>query len=189
MISFSDTHIYIANHLDIAVIAALLNRSYRGESSKKGWTTEAYLIGGDTRTDADNLLKIMSLPTSVFLKYTGEDGNICGCVNLQELEEKLYLGMFSVDPELQGKGIGKRILIAAEEYARQVNLHCIYMSVITVRAELISWYKRHGYIDTGKRMPFKEDGLTGKHLQPLEFMILEKYIEWVDDEVGQLHQT
>ncbi len=173
---FSDTHIQIASPLDITAITVLLNRSYRGEHSRKGWTTEAFLIAGDTRTDEDNLLRIMLLPTSVFLKYTGEDGAICGCVNLQDLGEKLYLGMFSVDPELQGKGIGKKILFASEEYARQVRLNCIYMSVISVRAELISWYKRHGYIDTGMRKPFIEDGLTGKHLQPLEFMILEKYL-------------
>jgi uncharacterized protein YodC (DUF2158 family) len=48
------------------------------------------------------------------------------------------------------------------------------MSVISVRTELIDWYKRNGYLENGERKVFKEDGLTGKHLQPLEFMILEK---------------
>jgi hypothetical protein len=48
--------------------------------------------------------------------------------------------------------------------------------VITVREELVNWYKRHGYVDTGERKPFEEDGVTGKHLQQLEFMVLEKSI-------------
>jgi hypothetical protein len=50
------------------------------------------------------------------------------------------------------------------------------MSVISVRTELINWYQRHGYSDTGERKFFEEDSLTGKHLQPLQFMILEKII-------------
>ena len=50
------------------------------------------------------------------------------------------------------------------------------MSVISVRTELINWYKRYGYTDTGERKPFTEDGISGKHLKKLEFMILEKLI-------------
>jgi ribosomal protein S18 acetylase RimI-like enzyme len=77
-------------------------------------------------------------------------------------------------PALQGGGIGKSLLQAAEEYALHVSCHIIYMSVISVRTELINWYKRHGYVDTGIRKPFVEDDITGKHLRPLEFMMLEK---------------
>ena len=77
-------------------------------------------------------------------------------------------------PHLQGGGIGKQLLFAAEEYAKHHLFYSIYMTVISVRTELIDWYKRHGYLDTGKRKAFREDGLTGKHLQPLEFMVLEK---------------
>jgi ribosomal protein S18 acetylase RimI-like enzyme len=84
--------------------------------------------------------------------------------------------MFSVAPQLQGGGIGKKLLKAAEEYAVHVKCNAIYMSVISVRAELIDWYKRRGYADTGKRKAFNEDGITGKHLQPLEFMIMEKVL-------------
>jgi hypothetical protein len=47
---------------------------------------------------------------------------------------------------------------------------------MSVRSELIDWYKRRGYRDTGERKPFIEDSLTGKHLQPLEFMVMEKII-------------
>ena len=109
----------------------------------------------------------------MFLKYTNEQ-QIVGCVNLQQNDSKLYLGMFSVVPKLQGSGIGKRLLQAAEEYARLVHSKTIYMSVISARSELIAWYERHGYKATGERKFFNEDTLTGKHLQPLEFITLEK---------------
>ncbi|MCY7293299.1 MAG: GNAT family N-acetyltransferase [Ferruginibacter sp.] len=174
MPSFSHPSISIANSQDIIAIKDLLNSAYRGETSRRGWTTEADIIAGEVRTDDNNLLEVMQLPASVFLKYTNEKNEIVGCVNLQQHGSKIYLGMFSVSPLLQGFGIGKQILQASEEFAKQLKATSIYMSVISVRSELISWYNRNGYVETGERKAFIEDGLTGKHLQPLEFIILEK---------------
>ncbi|HSN60292.1 MAG TPA: GNAT family N-acetyltransferase [Ferruginibacter sp.] len=161
---------------DIPLIKNLLNSAYRGESSRQGWTTEANIIAGDVRTDDNNLQEVMQQAGSVFLKYTNDQNEIVGCVNLQKHDQKIYLGMFSVSPILQGFGIGKQILQAAEEYTNQLKCSAIYMSVISVRTELISWYNRNGYCETGERKAFVEDGLTGKHLQPLEFIILEKVL-------------
>ncbi len=175
MFSFLNPHISIAGPADVTTITALLNSAYRGEGSKQGWTTEAHLIAGDIRTDGSQLQKVMQLPNSIFATYINEQQEITGCVNLQQSGNKIYLGMFSVSPQSQGFGIGKQLLKAAEEYARHVQCTAIYMTVITAREELINWYKRFGYKDTGERKPFIEDN-TGKHLQPLEFMFLEKEI-------------
>jgi predicted N-acetyltransferase YhbS len=173
---FTIPEICLATEDDIPVLTSLLNSAYRGEASTKGWTTEAHLIAGEVRTDENNLKDVLRKPGSVMLKYTDEKNNVIGCVNLQQQNEKLYLGMFSVSPGQQGGGIGKKILLAAEQHARNQGCRLIFMHVISVRHDLISWYLRHGYIDSGKRIPFKEDGLTGKHLQELEFMVLEKNI-------------
>jgi ribosomal protein S18 acetylase RimI-like enzyme len=174
MITFSDSHISIAGQTDANDIKNLLNSAYRGEASKKGWTTEAHLIAGDTRADDATIQQVIQQSGSIFIIYTNDAKTITGCVNLQQHSNKIYLGMFSVSPDEQGSGIGKKLLIAAEAYARYLQCNAIYMSVISVRAELISWYQRNGYKDTGARKAFIEDGITGKHLQPLEFMTLEK---------------
>lgn len=176
MYIFQSPHISIATLADHNGIKDLLNIAYRGETSAKGWSTEAKLISGDTRVDDAMLRKVMEQGGSVFLKYVDDAGHIAGCVNLQHQGEKMYLGMFSVQPHLQGGGIGKAILKASEEYAIRKECSIIHMSVISIRTELIDWYIRHGYSDTGKRVPFVEDPITGKHLQPLEFMILEKSV-------------
>ena len=173
-----------ANPEDIPRIVDLLNSAYRGERSAKGWTTEAHLIAGDVRTDHDNVREVMQRPGSVFLKYTDDAGRIMGCVNLQQHERGVYLGMFSVEPELQGSGIGRNILLAAEQYALSMGAPSIYMYVISVRDELIGWYKRYGYRETGERVPFPEDGLSGRHLRPLEFMVLEKTLAGSHDQPG-----
>jgi hypothetical protein len=46
---------------DVPELVLLINSSYRGESSKKGWTTEANLIGGQ-RIDNEGLTEQMSRP-------------------------------------------------------------------------------------------------------------------------------
>ena len=176
MKQFSNPHITIATLADIIAIKDLLNSAYRGETSKQGWTTEAHLIAGNQRTDDASLQAVMKQPESVFLKYTNEEAQITACVNLQKQGNKIYLGMFSVSPQLQGGGIGKLLLKAADEYAWHLQCTSIYMSVISVRTELINWYQRHGFHPTGERKPFIEDGVTGKHLQALKFIILQKHL-------------
>lgn len=169
---FSDLHISIADIGDTAIITQLLNSAYRGESSRQGWTTEADLIGGQVRTIETQVQDLINQPDSVFLKYTTSE--IVGCVNLQQHNDKIYLGMLSVNPNIQNSGIGKKLMLAAEEYTKYKVCKAIYMQVIDVREELINWYKRHGYNDTGKRIPFVEDGISGNHLKTLQFMVLEK---------------
>lgn len=176
MMKFSNKCVSISTIHDIPFLLPLLNQAYRGETSKQGWTTEAHLIAGDVRTNEKTLRQTLGMHDSVILKYTNEHNEIIGCVNLQRHDDKIYLGMLAVFPNLQGGGTGNQLLIAAEEYARSLQRHSIYMTVISLRTELINWYIRHGYHDTGKRKAFDEDSITGKHLQPLEFMVMEKKV-------------
>ena len=174
MILFSDKDIKLATAADVPFMVDLLNRAYRGNDSKQGWTTEAHLIAGNVRTDEKSVEEAIEEDGSNVLKFLNASSEIIGCVNLRKHGEKIYLGMFAVSPHLQGGGVGKKLLAAAEEFALQENCPVIYMTVISVRTELIDWYKRHGYVDTGKKKSFEEDGVSGQHLQPLEFSFLEK---------------
>ena len=98
--------VVIATPEDINDLLTLINSAYRGEASKQGWTTEAHLLIGDKRTDADSLMHMMQTPGTVFLKYINDGSIIEGSVFLHKKENKLYLGMLSVNPALQAKGIG-----------------------------------------------------------------------------------
>lgn len=160
---------------DIASLNTLINSAYRGEFSKKGWTTEAHILEGSRTTEAE-LLEIIEDKHNTILKYT-EHNKIIGCVLLKAKENELYLGMLTVSPELQNSGIGKKLLQQAEVFAAALGLQKIVMTVISVREELISWYKRNGYIDTGAREPFPvSDVFNPTTQEPLEFMVLEKII-------------
>lgn len=166
----------IAKHTDVEQINQLVNSAYRGDSSRKGWTTEADLLDG-ARVVPEAIMALLEKPGSVILLYRDAHQQIRGCVNLQEKEGLLYFGMFAVDPQYQGEGIGKKLLLAAEEYARSKGIRVIQMTVISVRNELINWYKKYGFQDTGLREPFPPAHPdSGIPKFPLEFMVLEKSI-------------
>ncbi len=154
-------------------IADLVNSAYRGESSRRGWTTEADLLDGQ-RTDAEAILELITMPKSQMLVL--DNGKfLLGCVRIENLGEKLYLGMLTVNPEIQNKGFGKLLMEAAEKEARSQNLLSIEMTVFSQRETLINYYLRQGYKLTGERRPFPgDDPRLGIPKQPLEFVVLEK---------------
>ena len=160
---------------DVPELTALINSSYRGESSKKGWTTEANLIGGQ-RIDNESLSEQMEDPNAVVLKNTDDHGKITGCVYLQKRDDKLYLGMLTVSPLLQANGLGRQLLHAAEDYAHSINYHTITMTVITTRTELVNWYERRGYQKTGEVIPLIITEKFGILKQPIEMFRLKKAI-------------
>jgi ribosomal protein S18 acetylase RimI-like enzyme len=173
----NDPSISIATAIDIPELLVLVNSAYRGEAAKKGWTHEADLIAGEVRTDETTISKMLTTPGAVFLTCKDESDTLLGCVYLQNNNGRLYLGMFAVNPELQAKGIGKRLLNAATEYAAQEKCHSIYMTVVSLRQELIDWYERHGYRKTGETEPFPNDNRYGTPRKALEFVVLEKEIK------------
>ena len=161
---------------DIKALVSLVNSAYRGESSKKGWTTEADLLEG-IRTDEHSIKQITEEKDSVILTAHDKYSRLVGCVYLSWIKTRLYLGMLTVAPDTQARGIGKRLLAAAEAHAKFVNCNSIVMSVIDGRHELIEWYERHGYHRTGEVKPFPSDPAFGIPQQPLQFIIMEKKVE------------
>lgn len=158
---------------DIPDLVILVNSAYRGDSSKKGWTTEADLLDG-VRVIPETLLEQMNTPGQHFLKAMDHQGSIIGCVSLLEKGHKIYLGMLTVDPNIQGGGIGKLLMKASEEFTQSLGISVIEMTVISVRSELIAYYERRGYSQTGEKRPFPNDPKFGIQKQALEFIVMEK---------------
>ena len=168
-------NIIAATEKDIPELVVLINSAYRGEASKKGWTTEADLLVG-VRTDEENLQQLINDHNATILKCVNDQQQLVGSVYLQKQNDLLYLGMLTVKPELQGFGIGKKLLQASELYARNNGCILITMTVISVREELIGWYERYGYKRTGRKKPFPTGTEFGIPKQPLEMLVLEKEI-------------
>jgi GNAT superfamily N-acetyltransferase len=159
---------------DSAVICRLVNSAYRGDSSRVGWTTEADLIEGARITEAE-LDGLINQEGSIILLCINSNG-IVGSVHLGNKGEKAYLGLFVVEPELQGGGIGKKFMQAAEKMTRdEWGVVGMTMSVISVRQELITFYERRGYRKTGHSSDFPTDaGESAPKIDGLKMIGLEK---------------
>jgi ribosomal protein S18 acetylase RimI-like enzyme len=156
-----------------------VNSAYRGESSRAGWTTEADYLGGQ-RTDPSTLARDLAANPGARILTLREADELIGCVWLEPADggEVVYVGMVTVRSDLQDRGLGRRLLDAAEAEARRMGARRTRMTVVSVRDTLIAWYERRGYAATGERRPFPyDDPLFGvPSRDDLEFVVLEKPI-------------
>ncbi len=67
---------------DAEDISQLVNSAYSGDSSRKGWTTEADLLDGG-RTDAEALMELLRRPDTTVLLYK-EGDLLLGFVELRK---------------------------------------------------------------------------------------------------------
>lgn len=149
-----DIDIRIAAAADLPRLHPVIERAYRGDSARRGWTHEADLLSGE-RIDRDALEALVA--DSQALLLVAERGPVpLGCVSLTGHGNGLvYLGLLCVDPEQQAGGIGKAIIAAAERIAKdRLNADRIEMTVIDSRVELIAYYERRGFVRTGETRPF-----------------------------------
>lgn len=160
---------------DIPAIVALVQSTYRGESSRKGWTTEADLLDGQ-RIDAEAVAADMARAHSrIRLAFHTDD--LLACAHVAIADGAGQFGMFSVRPDLQGAGLGKLMLADAERIVHEDwGLSTMRMGVIDVRDELIAFYQRRGYRRTGIKAPFPygDDRFGLPRRDDLRFEILEK---------------
>lgn len=151
---------------DASGMADLINRAYRGETSRVGWTTEADILDG-VRTTPSQLQAQLSHAHIHFL-LAWQETQLVGCICLEHLnhsaeaqhatqsqENKVQLGMIAVEPQLQNQGIGKWLIAQAEAWAcTHWSVKASQMSVIHLREPLIAFYQRLGYIPTNEYRDF-----------------------------------
>ncbi|WP_299036774.1 GNAT family N-acetyltransferase [uncultured Pseudokineococcus sp.] len=183
---------------DVAAVVALVQRAYRGEASRAGWTTEADLLDGQ-RTDAAAVGALVAAPGSAVLLLE-EDGRLVACCHVEARspaastgahpagtdpaaggttgEGRLaYVGMVAVDPAHQGAGTGRAVLAGAEAHARDsLGATDLEMTVLAQRAELVAWYERRGWSRTGERRPFPygDERFGRPRREDLEFVVLAR---------------
>lgn len=146
--------IRVARSADLARLHPVIERAYRGDSARQGWTHEADLLD-DTRTDPATLAEILRDPAERLL--VAEDGDtMLGCVQVSDRGGGLaYLGLLCIEPLHQARGLGRQLLAAAEATARTAfGATVIEMIVIDRRVELIAYYERRGYTRTGETRDF-----------------------------------
>ena len=165
---------------DLPQIVDLMNRAFRGT---KGWATEdGYLVGDRIRLD-DLRAEVTAKPD--MLLVWRQDGRLLGCVSLEPAGEGpgpgggvWFLGMLTVEPDIQDQQLGRRLLDACEARVSAAGGTRIRMTVIWLRTALIAWYARRGFSPTGQTKPFPygDDRWGTPTRDDLYFVVLEKLL-------------
>lgn len=172
----SDLRVGIARVEDAPALHRLVERAYRGDSARAGWTHEADLLGGD-RTSLAEIESAIADPARLVLAAWLGPGPVpgpvlVGSVTVTDIGGRGYLGMLAVDPARQAAGIGRALVRAAEDHALdRFGSAAMEMTVISARPELIAWYERRGYAHTGERRPFP---FPAPGSDRLDMVVLEK---------------
>ena len=130
--------IRVAGASDISAIISVVNAAY---------AMEEFLAG--MRTDEERLAKTME--RGVMLVAVEVSSKIVGTIHVQVEGSRGYFGMLAVEPGWQGAGIGRQMVSAAEDYCRERGGECLDIDVLSLRPDLLDFYKKLGYVETGTR--------------------------------------
>jgi ribosomal protein S18 acetylase RimI-like enzyme len=162
---------------DYPSIIDLANLAYRGTGPSASWNIENFIEGQRLN---DSLLRedLAAKPEAHLLTYRDTlDDLLLGTVWLDPGKDGVwYLGLLTIRPDLQKRKLGRTLLSAAEDFAKQHGARRIQMTVVNVRDILIAWYERRGYTLTGETRPFPYgDERFGRPTRDdLHFVVLQK---------------
>lgn len=126
-----------AEACDAVAITRVVNAAYR---------VEDFFKVGD-RTNAREISEFLVHET--FLVARDEDEAIVGAVRVAISGARGHFGMLSVDPAAQGTGLGRALVVAAEDFARARGCTVMDLEVASPRTELPPFYRKFGYEVTG----------------------------------------
>jgi len=129
-------NIRIATSHDLAAMISLVNAAF---------SIEKFLEG--PRTDETRMGEMMK-KGQMLLAENGA-GEVVGAVYVELRGERGYFGMLAVDPSRQGTGLGRLMVEAAEHHARRHGCTLMDISVLSLRPELLPFYRKLGYTESG----------------------------------------
>jgi ribosomal protein S18 acetylase RimI-like enzyme len=97
------------------------------------------------------------LVASVYCQVRGESG---------------FIGMLAVRPGQQRRGLGRAIMLAAEDVLRRAGCRAAELTVVDVRIGIPGIYRKLGYHETGTEEPYEE--LRQKLTMPVKLIRMEK---------------
>lgn len=151
-------NIRMATETDFDALLELINTAFEVERFFKN----------DDRLDTAKLRNFFDKGNFLVLE---KDSRLVAAVYVERKADRAYLGLLSVDPSQQKRGLGRRLTAAAEEFAREMGAHFMDLTVVNLRTELAPIYEKLGYRITGTA-PFPADQMPVT--QPCHFICMTK---------------
>jgi GNAT superfamily N-acetyltransferase len=84
--------------------------------------------------------------------WVAEEGaRIVGAIVQYETERGFYIDVVAVLPDMQGKGVGRALLIFAEQEARRRRYDSVYLCTNAKMTENLVLYPKIGYRECGRQ--------------------------------------
>jgi GNAT superfamily N-acetyltransferase len=158
--SESKVRIRPASDEDVTVLRRLINAAFVVEQA----------VFDSNRVDDLGVRAYMSGGTFLLAE---DSSGLAGCVYIESRGERSYLGLLSVQPARQGAGLGRQLVHAAENLARESGSRAMDLRVISARGEqLLPFYKRLGY-EVVRTEPFPAN-LAAK--VPAHYILMSKLL-------------
>jgi GNAT superfamily N-acetyltransferase len=125
-----------AEFKDIEAIVRLVNLAFLSERP---------FIEGE-RVESAGVHELLAKGTFVLAE---QEGALVACVFVNPQEQRAHIGLVSVDPDRQGQGLGFQLMSSVEEHCRAAGYQEMELRFINHRTELLRFYKRLGYAETG----------------------------------------
>lgn len=146
-----------ANESDAEDLVILINRAF--EVERPFFTTE--------RIDRAETLEHFGKGTFLVAE---EEGELAGCNYIELRDDSGYFGLLSIDPEYQGRGLGRTLVEKAEDFCRRAGCPVMRIRVLNHRTELPPFYEKLGYHNAG--IEDVEQVPTAR--MPYHFIVMEK---------------
>ncbi|MBX3161967.1 MAG: GNAT family N-acetyltransferase [Deltaproteobacteria bacterium] len=146
---------------DAPALARLVNLAYQ---------VEGFFVDGE-RTDAIEIERLVR--TGGFIVLDFDDRRLAGAVYIDPMRDGDggYFGMLSVDPSLQGMGLGTRLVRIAEAMCEAMGARSVRLRIVNLREELGRWYRSLGYREVGTA-PYDHRPVK----QPCHFVEMHKHL-------------
>ena len=159
---------------DVDFLHELIDNAYR-KFQPGAWTTEASLVSGErvSCTILEEYITQNVEPIHVAVLNIDSVDVIVGCIQTSRTDnDEGMLGLFSVMPQFQSRGIGTTLIMHAMEYLRRTwSCTRAVMWVIESREELLKWYFNLGFVDSGMKMDF---ALPDQAKSQFQFVVIKK---------------
>jgi GNAT superfamily N-acetyltransferase len=122
---------------DVPALVALINRAYE---------VERFFVDGD-RTGADEVHGLRAHGDFLVLDRPGD--GLAASVHVSSQGGRGHFGMLSVAPDLQGLGLGRRLVTVAEALCTAQGCVAMDIEVVALLPALHAWYRSLGYREHG----------------------------------------